>query len=383
MNPRPDKRRDWMARASSPALLLILIGLCVLAPAPAAAETGATSEGGWQTLGLMRVRDMTPFGIARLDMLPAHAVPATPGTLAFEVNVSYQNTWALSKNVQDYLAARGVERGKIGAEDVAAILALPGDAYLFDGELGLVDLTLHYRAYRHLGIYATIPYFIADGGFLDWTIERFHDKVGFENAGREFVPRNRFFAVANLERTRIVIGGAPKNEFGDPVFGLRYSLKQFPRRYNVVLEAAAKLVLFNNSSRLVSTGLDDFGLQLTLQRFFSRNALYLSVAEVYFQSPDPGLSNDVWIPTVVGGWETRITKNTNLIMQGYVSKSVVQETRLDELSAVKIQATLGLQRLYRGNVLRFGITENIAHFNNTPDIGFNLSAARIVFGSPR
>ncbi|HEV8582581.1 MAG TPA: DUF3187 family protein [Thermoanaerobaculia bacterium] len=371
MNFQADKLRDRWVRISC---LAVLGGLCALAPAAAA-------EDGWQTLGLMRVRDMTPFGISRLDMLPAHAVPATPGTFAFEVTLSYQNTWALSENVKDYLKARGVERKEIGKEDIAAIIALPGDAYLVDGEFGLVDLTLHYRTSRHVGVYATIPYFTTQGGFLDSTIESFHDAVGFSSAGREFVPRNRWLAVGSLERTTIVIDGPPDDEFGDPVFGVRYSLAPSVDRYNVVLEAATKLVLFDSDSRLVSTGLDDFGLQLSLQRFFSRNALYLSFAEVYYQSPDPGLSKDIWIPTVVAGWETRIAQHTNLILQGYFSRSAVQETTLDELSANKIQATIGIQRIYRGNVIRFGITENLANFDNTPDVGVNLSVARILFGS--
>src|SRR5262245_36633555 len=197
MNQKPGKRRDPLSRFFR---LAPLVALCVFIPAAAGAE-----EGGWQRLGLMRVRDMSPFGIARLDMLPAHAVAATPGTFAFEVNVSYQNTWALSDNVKDYLPKRGVERGEITADDVAAILALPGDAYLLDGELGLVDLTLHYRITRHVGIYATIPYFFAGGGFLDSTIESFHDAVGFGSAGREFAPRNRWIAVASLEGAAIVI----------------------------------------------------------------------------------------------------------------------------------------------------------------------------------
>lgn len=353
--------------------LVFLIALCTVAPA-------AASENDWQTLGLMRVRDMTPFGIARLDMLPAHAVPATPGTFAFEVNLSYQNTWALSENVKDYLTERGVERGEIKQEDIAAILALPGDAYLVDGEFGLVDLTLHYRISRHIGVYATVPYFTAQGGFLDSTIEGFHDAVGFSSAAREFAPRDRWIAIGSLERTTIVIDEAPESEFGDPVFGVRYSLHQSPDRTNVVIEAAAKLVLFD-SNRLVSTGNNDYGVQLSLQRFFRRNALYLSLAEVYYQSPDPGLSKDTWIPTVVAGWETRIAKHTNFIVQAYASQSAVQETMLDELSADKLQATIGIQRIYRGNVIRFGITENLANFDNTPDVGVNLSVARILFGS--
>lgn len=370
-------------RAASPwslSCLLLLAALCFAAGA-SAEETApaAPPSDEWQTLGLMRIRDLTPFGIARLDMLPAHAVSATPGTYAFEVNLSYQNTWALSENVREYLAERGVERGEIGADDIAGILALPGDAYLFDGEVGLLDLTLHYRASRHIGLYATIPYFNADGGFLDSTIESFHNNVGLSNAGREFAPRNRFLAVAGLDRTTIVIDDAPESEFGDPVFGLRYSLNPSVDRYNVVLEAAAKVVVVD-SGRLASTGANDYGMQLSLQRFFRRNALYLSLAGVYYQSPDPGLSKDTWIPTVVAGWETRIAKHTSFILQAYASKSAVQETELDELSANKIQATIGLQWLYRGHVVRLGITENIANFDNTPDIGVNLSVARIVFG---
>lgn len=360
------------------AIRALLLGLCVLAPVTAIAE-----EGGWQTLGLMRVRDMTPFGIARLDMLPAHAVAATPGTFAFEANISYQNTWALSDNVKDYLEARGVERGEVTADDVAAIVALPGDAYLFDGEYGLVDLTLHYRFTRHVGIYATIPYFTADGGFIDSTIEGFHDGAGFSSAGRDLAARDRWIALGSVEHATLLIGEPPESQFGDPVLGLRYSLTPAPSRYNVVLEAAAKLAISDGSERLVSTGNNDYGLQVSLQRFFTRNALYLSLGGIHYQTPDPAFSKETWIPTVVVGWETRISKNVNLILQGYVSKSVVQETTLAELRAEKIQATLGIQRLYRGNVLRFGITENIANYNNTPDVGVNLSVGRIVFGAPR
>ncbi|MBZ0089230.1 MAG: hypothetical protein K8H90_02515, partial [Thermoanaerobaculia bacterium] len=69
---------------------------------------------------------MTPFGLGRLDMLPAHAVTATPHTFAFELNASYQNTWALSDNVRDYLERRGSRRGPLDEAAIADLLALPG-----------------------------------------------------------------------------------------------------------------------------------------------------------------------------------------------------------------------------------------------------------------
>lgn len=333
----------------------------------------------WRTLGLMRIRDMTPFGLGRLDMLPAHAVTATPRTFAFELNASYQNTWALSDNVRDYLEERGTRRGPLDEAAIADLLALPGDAYLVDGEFAVVDLTLHYRATRHVGLYATVPWFDFDGGFLDGVIESFHEEAGFSSAGREHVPRDRFFALADLSRTRVVVDRPPSGGLGDPVLGIRYSLASRPQRLNVILEGALKVSLFDRE-RFIATGRDDYGLQVSLQRFLRRNAFYLTAAGVYYKAPYPGLASDGWIPTAIAGWETKLTRNTNFVLQVYASRSSVQRSELDELTATKIQATLGLQREFRGYVLRFGVTENLANYDNTPDVGFNLSLGRIVLG---
>jgi len=372
----------------------LLIGAC--APSLLAEQggpalpTGSPAEAGerpatepipleWRTLGLMRIQDMTPFGLGRLDMLPAHSVPAAPGTYAFELNVSYQNTWALSDNVRDYLEERGVRRGTVGAAAAADILALPGEVFLVDGEFAVVELTLHYRASRHLGLYATLPWFDLQGGFLDGAIESFHEEMGFSSVGREQVPRDRFLVVADLAHTRIVVDEPPSGGFGDPVIGMRYSLLARPERFNLILEGAIKPSLFDRE-RFVATGRDDFGVQLSLQRFVRRNAFYLTAAGVYYQAPDRGLASDGWIPTIIMGWETKLTRNTNFILQVYGSRSSVERSDLDELTEAKIQATVGLQRRLRGHVLRFGITENLANYDNTPDVGFNVSVGRIVFG---
>jgi len=75
--------------------------------------------------GLLRSRDLTPFGFLRLDMRPAHAVAIEPGSWAFEAEVAYQNTWALSEGVEDYLVATEAQgRRDLGPSDLAAIQAL-------------------------------------------------------------------------------------------------------------------------------------------------------------------------------------------------------------------------------------------------------------------
>ena len=195
-----------------------------------------------------------------------------------------------------------------------------------------------------------------------------HLVLGFDDAGRSLVPRNHWRMIAKLERTVSVLDMPPDDDLGDPVIGVRYSLKDKPADWNLIVEGAVKIPR-GDQEFLVSTGEMDFGMQVSLQRFFRRNALYATFSGVYFDSPDAALAHDQWIPTVVLGWETRLTANLGLVFQLYGSRSTVQETNLDELSAAKVQATLGLQWRRNGHVIRLGFTDNVANFDNTPDVG--------------
>jgi hypothetical protein len=95
--------------------------------AAVAQDATQTAEQEYPKYGLLRERDLTPFGFLRLDMRPAHAFWAPPGSWGVEVLLDYQNTWAMSPNVQQYLESLP-GRGRLGPADVAAIRALPGEA---------------------------------------------------------------------------------------------------------------------------------------------------------------------------------------------------------------------------------------------------------------
>lgn len=361
-------------------LFIAILVLCGWSAAASAADQSA-NQSDWHHPGLLRGRDLTPFGLFRLDMLPAHTVDAREDSWAVEMLTAYQNTFIMSDNVRDYLNARNAGRQPLRRTDADAILAMPKDAYYVDGEIGLFDVIIHRRLSTWWTTYLSIPYIGYGRGVLDSTIESFHDSVGFSQQGRDLVARNQFQMVYDVRGARYSQLAQSPGGFGDPVFGVRYSLPEPRYGWDVVFELAAKFAV-DGERFLMSTGRDDFGTQLTLQRTWGRHATYLAGSAVYYAG-GPETPADEWqvIPTFIFGYGFGITHNTTAILQAYASRSTVQNADdLEELTENKYQLSFGVQQR-AGHVLwSLAITENISNFGNTPDIGAQLGLAYLPVG---
>ncbi len=351
-----------------------------LATALASFTTVASATDG-AFYGLLRSRDLTPFGFLRLDMRPAHAVQIEPGTWALETQLDYQNTWALSPEVETYLnrlAAQG--RRELGIEDLHEIQALPGENYLVDIESALLDITLHYKIATNWTGYVTASAVSYGGGLLDGVIEEFHDTFGFASFGRPAVSRNDTNLIYDLQGFQLAFFEPPTDGgWTDPTIGLRYTGLTLPEPWKMSIEAAAKVPV-GEDDFLLSTGRTDYGMQISLQRLGHRHAFYIDAAGVYYAGAGQPLPQESKIvPTLILGYEMQLTANTNLNAQAYYSESVYsrETTNLKELLIDKYQLSVGL-RHRRGPVLiTFGFTENLQNLNNTPDIGLQLGFAYI------
>jgi hypothetical protein len=311
--------------------------------------------------------------------LPAHTADAAPGTWTFEMQYAYQNTFVLSDNARTFLESRGIGRQPLRSQDAAGILALPGDAYYVDGEFGLADLIVQRRLSDYWSAYLTIPYMHYGKGTFDGTVESFHDTFGFSQQGRDLVARNRFQIVYGIGDVRFAqLDRDTKGGFGDPVLGVRYSLPEPRFGWDAVVEFAAKIAV-DGERFLLSTGKSDYGAQVTLQRRLGktgRHAVYLSGSGVYYAGgPEvPGDESQI-IPTVIAGYSFGLTPETSLILQGYASRSVIENTTLEELKEDKFLLSLGIQSRGKNVLWNVAVTENVSNFNNTPDIGVQLGFA--------
>lgn len=366
-----------MKKLPSATLLTVAALACGL-PAAAYAEDG-------QLYGLLRSRDLTPFGFLRLDMRPAHAVSIEPGTWALETQIDYQNTWALSPEVEDYLTAQEVNgRRNLTAADVQAIRDLPGENYLLDLELALLDVTFHYKISNVWTAYVIASGVSYQGGFLDSTIEGFHDSFGFSTFGRPAVTRNQVNLIYDLKSTQFASLETPTDGgLLDPTIGVRYTGWTMPGKWHMATEVAVKVPVAGRRM-LLSTGHTDYGVQVSLQRRGQHHAFYVDAAAVYYDgSTQISPQEAQLIPTLIIGYERMLTSRTNVNLQGYISQSVYSrdDTDLDELLGTKYQLSLGLRHRMNNFLVTFGVTENLQNINNTPDIGFQLGLAWVPLSS--
>jgi hypothetical protein len=324
--------------------------------------------------GPLRARDLTAFGYLRLDMRPAYAGTLEPGSWGFETEYAYQNTWAVSPEVEKYLNGLPGRR-ELGPAEFQAIGDLPGENYLVDLELGQADLAIHYQFSEDWGGYLIVSGATIGGGFLDNAIEKFHDLIDSPPFGRPAVSRNDANVLFDLKSGAYASFEAPgRGGMLDPVVGVRYTGAPIKGNWRLTLEAAIKVPLADRGEAL-STGHTDFGAQMSLQRFWDKHAVYVNLAAVYYAgmekfSPEPAQI----LPTLVVGYERRMTRRTNLIVQGYLSQSVyeTEQTELSELLGTKYQLSLGVRHRRGPHLMTFALTENIQNINNTPDVGVQL-----------
>lgn len=343
-------------------ILLLMVGATAHADGPPAFH------------GLLRARDLTAFGYLRLDMRPGFSRPDTPGTWTFDTDFAYQNTWATSPEVEKYLNGLPSRR-ELGPEEWQAIQDLPGENYLVDLELGQLDVAINYQFSEHWGGYAIVSGATIGGGFLDGTIENFHELIDNPRFGRHGGSRNDYNVLFDLKSGQYAQFEAPsRGGLLDPVIGARYTRTSEDEKWLVSLESAVKIPVASRN-RGLSTGRMDVGAQMSLQRYSGRHAAYLNLAAVYYAGMNQFVPEPAQVlPTMVVGYEYRLTPRTNVIMQGYFSRSVYEneQTDLNELTGTKYQISAGVHHRRGAQLITVALTENIQNINNTPDVGLQF-----------
>lgn len=364
-----------------PFALGLLLALTFSSPA-AAGDRGVL---GSDPIGVpLRMRDYTFPSFLVLGFAPMPSAPLGKGNYAFELHGSIINDYQVSPEVEQYLAeTRGENAPRaLDQTDVEAILALPeGQAFFIDGEFDFADFAYFYGVTPNLDLGLAISAISYTGGRLDDTIFDFHDKFGYGQQGRNYVPKDGFQIVfgADGETPIVVLDNASGRGFGDPSLLFRYSFPQRSNGWQYGLSGGIKPPVAS-SERFMSTGSWDYGLQLVADRRFERNALIINLSVV-----KPGDFDQVGIelpilPALHVSWIHLFKRmpRTRLIMQALVAEHPFRELVDSDLSELETQLTLAMKWNTPLGVIGLGLTENVFNMDNTPDIGLHFSWGLLV-----
>lgn len=361
-------------------LLWFAVVLTGVAP-PVAAQDGGTPTPG--SLGPLRVRNMMFPAVISLGFVPAPAEVLGGGEVVFEFHYSHANVFVMSRNVREYLERRN-RRSPLSAEDARSIFdELPGDAFYLDGETGVVNLVAHWGMGEGWAGSLLIPVYQYTGGFLDATIMDFHRAFGIGQAGKNLVANNQFQMLIKIGEDRLFIADRPaRGSVGDPTFSVAYQFPDLTAEWKVGLAAAVK-VPAGGPERFQSSGSVDYGLQFALQRRRGGSGLFVNAAYVWMGDFEiaPSL-RPANVPSLTVAYARELSQHWSLVLNAVWSRSiwhsVVQKNPGNlqrDFATDEYQASLGWRYWRNGWGWGFAVTENLANFDNTPDIGFHLWSA--------
>ncbi len=349
----------------------MLSALVLGAAAPAAGQSRSF-------VGPLRIRDLSPLSLFRLDMPPAHAVNSVERGWGVEATYSRGNLFLVSDIVHAWLDERGTRR-HITQQEALALLEEPGDVFFFDAEVATMTLTGSWALGPDWQVSLSVPYHWYGGGYLDQAIESFHETIGVRDGGRVFAPRNDVQVVARLgDVEQIVLTDNGRSGLGDAIVTLRYDVQVRPS-WHLIAEGAVRAPT-GREHLYFSKDEPDLGVQLSAQHVRGSTGYYgsLSWIEVSENAFFPGVSDT---PTLTLAVErTMFGDHTSGIAQMTWSRSTVAGVEHSDLTEDRMQLSVGLRRRHGPFTTSLAITENVVHFKNTPDIGVHFGIGYIAVG---
>jgi hypothetical protein len=370
-----DKR--WIRRGRAVNRVLAVFAVLAGASAPGWAE-GETDSYLADT-GPLRIRDQFLLGMGFLAFDPVSADIVEPGKWQVDLILTVSNDFARSDAVADLLETR-TERQPVTLgqlRDIATGVPRRG-VYLVDGEHYRTAVAVRRGIRENVQLEFVVPVVSFQGGVLDSAVENFHDALSLGQMGRLGVPRDVFQVYVRSDEAELSVNDNPGVALGDVVLGAKFDLLRGSASPSLKLAAEALLKLPTGSEeRLTGSGSADVGVQVLATKYFRKSCLHASLGLAYLGEMDRlGLSRQAVLSGMLA-YERALGSRTSVLGQVTVSQSPFADLDLDRLQEVSTQVTVGLKRVVGKQILLFGITENVAHFNNSPDIGFHFGLTRI------
>ena len=356
-----------MTRGFQSGLLAVTLGAALAAPGGALAASPAEDD------DVLPIAIQVPFGFLVMHVPPFPSGFPDPGAWDVQLGITTTNNFVFSQEIGLALGARTSRQPFTAADFSAVAAANPGrDLYYFDGEVTELALTVSGSPAPGFTVGGQVPLVHFGGGFLDPTIEAFHDVLHLTQDYRGAVTQNERALGVLIGGREEFVSGNEDTGVADPVLFMRWGPHRDPRAWSFAMEAGVKVAIAS-TSRLLSTGAPDFGAAVAVGK---RGRAWTFAFQGGFVLPGNGAFLDGLPLTPVAsaaasaGYRFR---TTSLWLQAVWEQSPLRNKTSAPLGNDEKDLTLGVRFPLAGSARGYAaLTENVIEFDNSSDIAIHF-----------
>lgn len=293
-----------------------------------------------------------------------------------EFALSIANTFVRSESTQRALQERS-ERAPVTREFLEQVRreGLGEPIFYADGETFRTEVRLRRGLSGGRELEFRLPMTEVGGGAMDELLEGFHDLTSLDQDGRNNVPKNEAGFFVELIDRDVELDPTTSLSLSDPSLAIRGRRDSATPGRHMIWEASVKLPLADDDN-LASSGSFDAAAQTQWSRCKARQCRYGALNLRYL-----GEWETLGLPArfVPGGYVglEQIWREATWVVQLMIAGTTLDNIRVEDLHSEVWLLSFGLHKqLGEHYAMTAAITENVAHFENGPDLTLSWSLRR-------
>lgn len=328
-------------RHAATASLLLLLG-----SVPARAET--------HPHGPLPVRSQFPLDLVTLDMTPETAMLPPRGTTSLSLLIVHANSFEITPHYDARVTA------------FQAGTFTPGWDFNVDDETTRASLSAAFQVGRRFSLGFEAVLIAHGGGFMDSTIESFHDAFSLPQNDRELKDRD----VLNVD----LLGGTMRSRMTDDETGfgdltVRAKVALWDGRRSAVTAVVEAKAPTGETSTFTGSGEWDYGLSLLLSAGSERHLFHGGIGHQVLGQPEPWPFEIDDRTTAFAGYEFAPNERWSIVMHVMGATSILPEQADYSQDGARAELVAGFHWTRGRFTLSSGFVENLLTNDNDVDLG--------------
>jgi hypothetical protein len=323
------------------------------------------------------LRSQFPLDLPFLELPPLSAFLPEPHAWRLETNVAYENTHAMSDHLWKVYSTDNFKTlgGKLTQPILEATAAeTPSQhAYLVDGETMNLTVGASYGFGRRFEAGFSLPLYMHTGGFLDHTIDEYHQALGLPDGGRGAFATNQY-VVAYTDHGHTVYLDEPPGGIsqGDLLLTGRLGIAASKAGTSALTGTLGVELPTGVASRFDGNGSTDFGLGLEASWRTSHATTHAGIRHAFLGgwAEGPGF-NLGGRSSVYVSWQHDVFTASRVLLQMLGGTGPFPHRSGGGLGDPGIEIALGMtHRVDARTTFEWALLENLLpDYFNTPDVG--------------